>query len=90
MHFTHKIKANNLTLGSDPRLFPLLSLSLYICIITLSNNISTDETCNHSTPLLAPRRIHKADRKRFRISIYFAFTKKKNQHLGWHWNEYFS
>ena len=26
--------------------------------------------------LLAPRRIHKVDMKMFRISIYFAFTKK--------------
>ena len=40
-------------------------------------------------PPFGPRRIHKADMKRFRISVYFAFTKKKST-LGWHWNEYFS
>ena len=56
MYFTYKIKENNLTLGSDQILFPLLSLSLYIFIIILSNNISTDDTFNHSAHPFGPQK----------------------------------
>lgn len=77
MHFTHKIKENNLTLESDQRLFPLLSLSLYICIITLSNNISTDDTCNQSTHPFGPQKNTQSRRENVQNQYLLCLYKEK-------------